>query len=870
VSAPAIDLARIGAGLPVAAHAEELLAGLATGRLVVQAPPGTGKTTFVPPLAAAGPAASGAASGRVVVTQPRRIAARAAARRLASLTGSRLGEFAGHTVRGESSTTRSTRVEFVTTGVLLSRLLRDPELNGVTTVILDEVHERHLDSDLALAMVHDLAELRDDLAVVAMSATLDADRWAALLGSGRPAAVVEIPSVLHPLEIRWAPAPGSPTDARGVAREFLGHLVEVTARAMADSRPASPDRGAALVFAPGAREVDAVVCGLSARPELAGVEILALAGRMESRDQDRALTPPAGPRIVVSTSVAESSLTVPGVRLVVDSGLSREPRLDRGREMTGLVTVRESKASAVQRAGRAARLGSGVAIRCLRSEDWAGMDEETPPEVRHADLLGPLLTLACWGSPRGEGMALAGPLPADRVVEAEQELRELGAVDEAGRATPTGRELAQIPVEPRLARALLEAAPRIGARNAAEAVAMLSGDARAEEGDLVALLRSLRSGRHPASHSWRQQAARLERLVRHADRVPGGRSDQAATLDAVVATVVALAHPGWIARQRGEGSSGYLLACGTGADLPRGSRLGGQPWLAVAETARTAGRSGSGALIRAAVPIDEGLAMEAAAALEHTEDRAIWRAGKVAGRREHRLGAIVLSSTPIRPDRDAARRAVLDALRDDGQGGGLGIDPARGSGVLTWSRKALELRNRLGLLHSEFGEPWPAMDEESLVERAEEWLGPEIEALARGKSAAGLSMTAALKRLFPWPAAARFDELVPEAVQVPTGSHIRLEYPEVGSDRAPVLAVKLQECFGWSQGPRVCDGRVPVLLHLLSPARRPLAVTDDLASFWRSAYPQVRAENRGRYIKHPWPEDPLTAPPRRGTTRSGR
>lgn len=880
MSAPTLDLARIGAGLPVAAHVEELRAGLATGRLVVQAPPGTGKTTFVPPLAAAvSTVARGIGSGRVVVTQPRRIAARAAARRLAALTGGGLGEFAGHTVRGESSTSRSTRVEFVTTGVLLSRLLRDPELDGVSTVILDEVHERHLDSDLALAMVHDLAELRDDLAVVAMSATLDADRWAGLLGSGPPAAVVEIPSVLHPLEIRWAPAPGSPTDARGVTREFLDHLVEVTARAMADLHsPAATDLNspsAALVFAPGAREVDAVVRGLSARPELSGVEILALAGRMESRDQDRALTPPAGPRIVVSTSVAESSLTVPGVSLVVDSGLSREPRLDRGRGMTGLVTVRESRASAVQRAGRAARLGPGVAIRCLRPGDWAGMDEETPPEVRHADLLGPLLTLACWGSPRGEGMALASPLPADRVADAEQQLRELGAVDDAGRATPTGRGLAQIPVEPRLARALLEASALIGARHAAEAVAMLSGDARAEEGDLVALLRSLRSGRHPAAHAWRQQVLRLERLVPHGTGAPGGPASETATLDAVVATVVALAQPGWIARRRGEGSSSFLLACGTGADLPRGSRLAGQPWLAVAETTRTAGRSGSGALIRAAVPIDEGLAMEAAAALEHTEDHAIWRSGKVVGRREHRLGAIVLSSTPIRPDRAAARRAVLDALRNagqhsDGQGDGLGIDPARGSGVFTWSRTAVELRNRLGLLHREFGAPWPAMDEESLVERAEEWLGPEIDALASGRSAASFSMAAALKRLLPWPAAARFDELVPEAVLVPTGSHIRLEYPEVGSDQAPVLAVKLQECFGWSQGPRVCDGRVAVLLHLLSPARRPLAVTDDLASFWRNVYPQVRAENRGRYIKHPWPEDPLTAPPRRGTTRSGR
>lgn len=947
-------MARIGEGLPVAARADELRAGLATGRLVVQAPPGTGKTTFVPPLAAAVVAETSGSDqvadaarrahrtaagrpGRVVVTQPRRIAARAAARRLASLTGTRLGEYAGHTVRGESSTTGSTRVEFVTTGVLLSRLLRDPELAGVSTVILDEVHERHLDSDLVLAMVHDLAELRDDLTVVAMSATLDADLWAGLLGSGSQAgsgpasdgraAVVEIPAVLHPLEIRWAPAAGSPTDARGVTRAFLAHLVDVTATAMtelaaagrppADRPTASADAAdrpagaaSALVFVPGSREVDAVVTGLRTRPDLAGVDVMGLSGQMDSRDQDRALNPSAGPRIVVSTSVAESSLTVPGVRLVVDSGLSREPRLDRGRGMTGLVTVRESKASATQRAGRAARLGPGLAIRCLRAGDWAGMDDQTPPEVRHADLLGPLLALACWGSPRGAGMALPDPLPADRVDAAEADLRDLGALDETGRATPFGRRLVAIPVEPRLARALLEAAGTVGARNAAEAVAMLSSDARAEEGDLVALLRSLRSGRHPASRSWRHQADRLQGMLVRADRAGasggsgGSRSGGEDThreegsaqrrhpegsqpLDVIVGSVVALAHPGWIARQRGEGSASYLLASGTGVDLPRGSRLLGSQWLAVAETTRVAGgagsggagsgsragsrhSSGSGALIRAAVPIDEGLARSAAAALEEVVDHAIWGAGKVVGRREHRLGAIVLSSTPIRPGRRQARQAVIEALRSEAPNEGLGVDPNRGTGVFTWSRNALELRNRLGLLHRVMGDPWPAMEEQSLVERAEEWLGPEIDALARGRSASGQSMAQALRRLLPWPAAGRLDELAPETVLVPSGSHVRLEYPEVGSDQAPVLAVKLQECFGWSRGPRVCDGRVPVVLHLLSPARRPLAVTDDLASFWVNAYPQVRAENRGRYIKHPWPEDPLTAPPRRGTTRSGR
>lgn len=847
-----IDLERIGAGLPVADHADRLRDALAGRRLVVQAPPGTGKTTFVPPLVAT------TVPGRVVVTQPRRIAARAAARRLASLTGTRAGALAAHTVRGESTLTPSTRVEFVTTGVLVQRLLRDPELTGVDAVILDEVHERHLDADLALAMVCELAELRDDLTVAAMSATLDAPMWAGLLGAGStgeggPAPVVEIPSVLHPLEVRWAPAPGSATDARGVRRAFIDHVVSQTALAFAAEEPAEREEGnGALVFMPGAREVDAVVAGLRGRDDLAGIDVMALYGRMDARAQDAALKPSDRPRIVVATSVAESSLTVPGVRLVIDSGLSREPRLDRGRQMTGLVTVRESQASATQRAGRAARLGPGVAVRCLRHEDWAGMAPEAPPEAEHADLVGPLLTLACWGTPRGEGMALPGALPPDRVAEAEEELRGLGAVDAEGRATPRGRDLAQIPADPRLARALTDARG-IGSRAAAEVVAMLASDERAADGDLVALLRALRSGRHPGSRSWKQQARRLESLVPRAAAAE-------TTADVQVGTVVALAHPGWIARRRDTG--GYLLVSGTGADLPRGSSLTGQEWLAVAETSRVAGR-GSGALIRAAVPIDEGLALEAAASYEATEDRARWRAGRVSGRRVHRLGAVTLTSTPVKATRAAARRAMADALAEEG----LGID---GHGVFTWSRGAIELRRRLGLLHRVIGDPWPAMDEDSLAARAEEWLGPELDALARGRGAGGASMASALRRLLPWPAAAHLDELVPESVVVPTGSHIRLEYPEVGSDLAPVLAVKLQECFGWTTGPTVCDGRVRVVLHLLSPARRPLAVTDDLASFWVNAYPQVRAENRGRYIKHPWPEDPLTAPPQRGTKKSGR
>lgn len=830
-----LDLSRIGAGLPVASHRDDLTAALASRRAVVVAPPGTGKTTFVPPLAAT------LCAGRVVVTQPRRVAARAAARRLAHLTGTRPGEFASHTVRGESTTTRRTRVEFVTTGVLLRRLLADPALTGVDAVILDEVHERHLDADLVVAMVCEVAQMRDDLIVAAMSATVDSSGWAQLLGGDTPAPVVEVPSALHDLTIEWAPPPSPALDARGVSREFLGHVAGVTV----DAVGRHPE-GSALVFVPGAREVDDVTSRL--RGLLPGMEVVGLSGSMSPRDQDRALAESPNRRIIVTTSVAESSLTVPGVRLVIDSGLAREPRLDRGRGMTGLVTVRESRAAAVQRAGRAARLGPGVAVRCLPSQEWAGMDADPAPEVDHADLVGPLLTLAAWGTPRGEGMALPTPLPDDRVRQAQEELQGIGAVDEDGNVTATGRELALVPTDPRLARALREGAPLVGGRRCARIVAMLSGDDRWDSTDLMVTWRALVSGRHPGADRWRRESRRLESfLPQGLDASTGVRDDETTSDDEAVAVVVALARPGWIGRSRAEGSSSYLLACGTGVDLPRDAAgLTGQPWLAVARTSRT----GTGAIIRAAVPLSESTAMSAGAAMESTTTTAHWEDGRVRGRRVRRLGAIELSSTPVRPDPPSARRAVLEALS------------AQGLAILPPSRSAESLRRRLALAHRVMGDPWPDVSEEALVARAEEWL--DIEALARGR---GIDQVGGLRSLLGWREAARLDEVVPESVRVPSGSRIRLDYPE---DAAPVLAVKLQECFGWTEGPTICDGRVRVVLHLLSPARRPLAVTDDLASFWANAYPSVRAENRGRYPKHPWPGDPLTAAPTARTTRSRR
>lgn len=805
------------AGLPVVAQ----LSQLQPGRTVVQAPPGTGKTTAVPP------AVADLVPGRVVVTEPRRIAARAAAGRLAALSGTRPGEYVGYTVRGDSTARASSKVEFVTTGVLLRRLLRDPELSGVDAVVLDEVHERHFDADLTLAMIAELAELRDDLTVVAMSATLDAARWAQLLGGAR---VVEVPGVLHPLDVGWAPARGGALDERGVRDEFLDHVADVAAVEFGQAE------GSVLVFVPGAREVDGVVARLSAR----GVRALPLHGRLDARAQDAALADEGGARVVVATAVAESSLTVPGVRLVVDAGLSREPRFDQARGMAGLVTVRESQAAATQRAGRAARLGPGRVVRCFSADEWAGMAEEQTPEVLVADPTDALLALACWGSPRGEGMALPTALPEAAAARAEGELRALGLVDVDGRITELGRRVVAMPLEPRLGVALQAGAGRFGARAAAEVVAML---AEAPSGDLATELARLKRDRPRA---WLRESDRLERLVAPPDRcnLCGSVAEQVSPASPdVVGFVVATARPGWIARARGEGE--FLAASGTGLTMPRGLTLRG-PWLAVWETQRVGGLG----LVRAAVEIPEALALEVGdvrIAREATFD------DRVRVREVRRLGAIELSATPAKATPDVGEPAVRAALA------------SRGLGIFRWSDGATALRRRLSWLHRILGDPWPDVSDESLLTRADEWLLPEIDELSRGADVSSVQLLPALRRLLPWPDAARLDELAPERIEVPSGRQAWLEYPD--GDGAVVCAVKLQECFGLTATPTVGDGRVPVLMHLLSPAGRPLAVTDDLASFWANAYPQVRAENRGRYAKHPWPDDPLTAPAKRGTNR---
>lgn len=793
------DLSRIGAGLPVA----ETIASLpAEGNVVVQAPPGTGKTTLLPP-ALANQAAQNAAQnaaperessvGKIIVTAPRRVAVRAAAHRLRTLSGQ--PELVGHSIRGES--VPGTAVEFVTPGVLLRRLLRDPELPGVAAVAIDEVHERQLDTDLVLGMCLELAQLRADFRVIAMSATVDAQRFSQLMDA--PVHVTE--AAIHPLEISYAPAPGR---AAG-ERSFYRHLAQQAAE------QASASAGSTLVFVPGVREVNRVCAELTTLVD-ANTPVFPLHGQQTTDEQDRALYTDSR-RIVVATSIAESSLTVPGVRAVVDAGLARLPRRDAQRGMSGLVTASTSKSSADQRAGRAGREGQGTVVRCYSQEDYQHFAPHISPEILSADLTQAALFLDTWGA--GDDFPLLDQPPATAMAAARTTLQRIGA----------SKELALLPTDPRLGAALL----RYGS-GAAETIAKLDEEPR---GDIT---------RAPAQ---KRLAQRLAKLVPDLGPVDPG-------------AVVAAAYPEQVARAVSAGASGlrtgsnsgagsgsgaspssgagtsreYLLASGTRARLLSDSSLVDAEWLAVAEISLS---NAGNAIIRSAARITEEDALEATGVEETTT--ATVDGGKIRGRKRRRAGAIELSSTPVQVTGDAAAEAVAESIRE------------HGLGLFEWSASASNFYDRLRHLHEYYGPPWPDV---AAADPAM-WLAPELEQIAAGTAISKIDLYPALQRLLPWPEATRLEELAPERMPVPSGRSAWLDW----SGARPVASVKLQECFGLVESPVYCGKRVQ--FHLLSPAGRPLAITDDLASFWSGPYAGVRAEMRGRYPKHPWPEDPWSA-----------
>lgn len=811
-------------GLPIEPVLPSLIAELhRAGAAVLVSPPGTGKTTLVPLALAGGDGAARPGAGRVVVAEPRRVAARAAASRMAWLLGEKVGGRVGYTVRGERRVTSATRVEVVTTGVLVRRLLRDPELPGTDAVVIDECHERHLDTDLALAfLLESRSVLRPELTLLAMSATADADRLSRLMGD---APVIGADAPLFDVAVEFRPPTGRVDPPRGlwVDPRFLDHVAAVTREALAGTD------GDILVFLPGAGEIEGVA------RRLTGVTVMRLHGRLSARDQDAVLRPGPDRRVVLSSAVGESSLTVPGVRAVVDAGLARVPRLDLARGLGALTTVRVSRSVAHQRAGRAGREAPGRVYRCWSAAGHDRLPAQPEPEIATADLTSFALALTEWGDPTGAGLSLLDPPPPSAMTVATRTLHDLGAVDASGRITGRGRRIAAAGVHPRLGRALVDGADLVGAKRAAEVVAILAEDGAATTDDLAAAWRRLRAGSDPAAKRWREESRRLMDGAGAADnRVPD---------DLAAAMVAGLAFPERLARRR---PGGYLMANGTAADLAPGSPLAGSAWLAIATAVRQAGSPS--ATVRLAAAVDEGTAREIGATLLTTADEVEWDDTDVVARWVERLGAIVLRERALA---DPPAGAVVGALR-----AGLG---RVGLGLLSWTGDALRLRSRLAFCHDALGDGWPDVGDDALLSTVDTWLGPDLAGARRRADLARIDVATALRRLLDHRQAARLDRVAPERLEVPTGSRVRIDY----SDGTPVLAVKLQELFGWTASPRVADGRVPVRVHLLSPAGRALAVTSDLESFWRNGYAAVRGEMRGRYPRHPWPEDPLAADPTR-------
>ena len=836
--------------LPVEAALPELEEALAgPGAAVLVAPPGAGKTTRVP-LALLDAAWLG--DGGILVLEPRRLAARAAARRMASTLGEGVGERVGYRVRMESRVGPRTRIEVVTEGILTRRLVQDPALDGVGLVVFDEVHERSLHADLGLALtLQSRALLRPDLRVLAMSATLDGAAVAAVLGEDAP--VVRSEGRLFSVETRWL--------ARPEERRTDAAVAAAVRRALAEE-----PTGDVLAFLPGAPEIRRCAALLEgALPE--GVYVAPLYGDLALEDQDRALVP-AGPgrrKVVLATSIAETSLTVEGVRVVVDAGLARRPRFDAPSGLTKLETVPASQAAAEQRRGRAGRTQPGVCYRLWTAAEHAHRAPFDTPEILHADLAPLALDLAAWGAAPDELRWLDPPPPA-AFAGARDLLHALGALDAAGALTQHGRAMATLPLHPRLAHMALRARPLGLAALAADVAALAAGrdpfrpDARGlpPDPDLRLRLDAL-AGRTPpgagadrhALDALRREAADLRRQmgVRPGDT---DRRAPAATDDA--ALLLALAYPDRIAGRTRPGR--FRLRNGRGATVPDGSPLADAPFLAVGPLGGTHGAGGDARVYLAAPLTAEEIERHFGDDIE-TREEVAWDdgTGRVVARRTRTLDALVLWEKGLpAPDPAQITAALLDAVR------------RRGLETLPWSKGARALQQRVLFLRHHLGEAWPDLSDAALLEALDSWLGPYL-AGARGLAdLARLDLPALLLDAVPGPRRAELDRLAPTHLDVPSGSRLPLDYSD---PEAPALAVRLQEVFGLEATPRLAGGRVPVVMHLLSPAQRPVQITRDLAGFWRSSYFDVRKDLRGRYPKHHWPENPLEATPTARAKRRG-
>lgn len=814
---------RFDTPLPIDAVLDELSGTLErSNTAVLVAPPGAGKTTRVP-LALRDAVWVG--DKKIIVLEPRRIAARASAERMAKSLGERVGDTVGYRVRFGSKVSRATRIEVVTEGIFTRQILDDPELTGVAAVLFDEFHERSLDADLGLALARDAQQgLREDLRILVMSATLDGARVARLLGD---APVVESEGRAYPVETRYV---GRKPDAP-VERQ----MAETIASAL------RADAGSVLAFLPGAAEIRRTQTMLAERVHDASVEIVPLFGALDAAVQDRAISPaPKGNRkVVLATSIAETSLTIEGVRIVVDSGLARVPRYEPDIGLTRLETVRASRAAVDQRRGRAGRTEPGVCYRLWDEPQTASLAAYTQPEILSADLSSLVLDLAQWGVNDPSALSFLDLPPQPAWKEARDLLRELDALDADGRLTNEGRRLRALALPPRLARMIVDAADHGAAAQAADIAAILTE--RGLGGDSVDLevrLDQFRRDRSPRAQSARDLARRWAQQVSSA-------SARAGDADISTGLMLAFAFPDRVARNRGNGS--FVLANGRGAAVDPASSLARVPYIAVGELTGTAA---SGRILLAAPLAIEDIERHFAAHIEARDEVSFdQNAMALRARRRRKLHAITMADAPVAltPSEETARIFAEGIC-------------AAGLDRLPWSKAARQWRDRVTFLRKAEGDSWPDLSEAGLAERREDWLVPLLADKTSLKDISPGDVSDAVMALLPWDLRARLDREAPTHFEAPTGTMLAIDYE---AEQGPTIAVRLQELFGLNVHPSIARGAVPLVLELLSPAQRPVQVTRDLPGFWRGSYAAVRTDLRGRYPRHPWPDDPAHAEPTR-------
>ena len=832
--------------LPIDDILPELCASLEhTPNAVVQAAPGAGKTTRIPLRLLDAPWREG---GRIIMLEPRRLAARAAARRMAQTLGEPVGKTVGYRIQLDNKTGPDTMIEVVTEGILTRRLQRDPSLEGVAAVIFDEFHERNLQADLGLALCLDCqAGLREDLRILVMSATLDTAPIAELMGD---VPVITSAGRAFPVETRYLGKP--PVDR---FRDTLGPAV-----CAAVKQALQDETGSILVFLPGEGEIRRAETLLNGSSLPGDIDVLPLYGALPQKQQDQAISPPPAARrkIVLATDIAETSLTIEGIRVVVDGGQSRTPRFDPQSGMTRLFTEPVSLANATQRQGRAGRMEPGICYRLWDKPGEGAFRQFSQPEILNADLAPLALDLVNWGIQNPDALNWLTPPPKAALDQGRDLLRQLRAIDHQDRITAHGREMARLPMHPRLAHMVIEGANAGWAENACHVAALLTDRdiARRDGRNPVPVDLSLRvsalNGEPTSLNLNRKALNRTRALAKQWLRIAPKEShhDHARDLrpDERIGALIALAYPDRIAQRRPGGDSRYRLSNGKGAVLPVEDALRDAPYLAIASV----GGDTRDARIRLAAPISAAAIEDLFGGDIREGETAIWdsQSRSVIARRQKRLNALVLNDAPARniPDNQIAG-ALVEGIRD------LGLD------CLPWSRDAAEWRRRAQCFHQATGNGTDVSDS-ALLETLEEWLLPYLAGMTRLEHLKSLDMLAILKTRLDWSSQQTMDKQVPSHFIVPSGSSIRIDYTDPS---APVLPVKLQEMFGATETPSIVDGSIKLSIHLLSPAGRPLQITRDLPAFWNNTYPQVKAEMKGRYPKHPWPDNPLAAVPTRHT-----